>query len=98
MLQYLTAGKVVGNPSLVDLNDLSWLIDQNLNEIEKKITMLQIQEVTPVIENGEQEHMHHVQGLESNMDTKQKKHWSMEFINGAIGDGMLCLLKKIMFF
>ncbi|KAG4923561.1 hypothetical protein AAZX31_18G052900 [Glycine max] len=74
MFQYLTAGKIFGNPSLVDLNDLSWLIDQNLNEIEKKITMLQIQEVTPVIENGEQEHMHHVQGLESNMDTKQKKH------------------------
>ena len=73
MLQYLTAGKVVGNPSLVDLNDLSWLIDQNLNEIEKKITMLQIQEVViPVIEN--EGHMNHVQGLESNMDTKKKQH------------------------
>ena len=40
MFQYLTAGKIFGNPSLVDLNDLSWLIDQNLNEIEKSVRVV----------------------------------------------------------
>ncbi|ESW18865.1 hypothetical protein PHAVU_006G077400 [Phaseolus vulgaris] len=70
MFQYLSIGKVFDNPSLIDLNDLSWLIDQNLNEIKKKMTMIQIQEVSSVTENGgEHGFMHHVQGRESKIDT-----------------------------
>lgn len=53
MFQYLTFRKIFDNPSLMDFTDLSWAIDQNLNEIEKKINRIQIQEVTPIIENGE---------------------------------------------
>ncbi|CAJ1960570.1 unnamed protein product [Sphenostylis stenocarpa] len=69
MFQYLSVGRVFDNPSLVDLNDLSWLIDQKLNEIKKKMTMIQIQEVAPVTENeGEQGYMHHVQGPESKIN------------------------------
>ncbi|RDX88810.1 Agamous-like MADS-box protein AGL80, partial [Mucuna pruriens] len=75
MFQYLTLGKIFDNPSLIDLNDLLWLINLNLNEIEKNINKIQIQEVTPIIENGgPQGHLHHVQGLETNMDTVQKRY------------------------
>ncbi|XP_020211435.1 agamous-like MADS-box protein AGL80 [Cajanus cajan] len=75
IFQYLTIGGIFDNPSLIDLNDISWLIDHNLNEIEKKINRIQIQEVTPMIENeGERGFMHHVQGLESDMNTFQRQH------------------------
>ncbi|KAL2333065.1 hypothetical protein Fmac_014278 [Flemingia macrophylla] len=74
IFQYLTVGGIYDNPSLIDLNDISWLIDYNLNEIEKKINRIQIEEVqqAPMIENeGDQQqaYMHHVQGLESGINT-----------------------------
>jgi len=71
MYQYLSVGRVFDNPSLIDLNDLSWLIDQNLNEIKKKMTIMQVQEVTPVTKNG---CMHRVHGQESKIDTIQNQH------------------------
>lgn len=75
MFQYLAVGKIFNNPSLIGLNDLSWMVDQKLNEIEKKIIMVKIQEETSMIENGEQKHMrHHVQVPENNMDIKQRQH------------------------
>ncbi|KAG2394998.1 hypothetical protein LR48_Vigan09g135900 [Vigna angularis] len=75
MFQYLNVGRVYDNPSLIDLNDLSWLIDQNLNEIKKKMTMIQIQEGAPVTENGgERGHMHHAQGPENRTDTIQNQY------------------------
>ena len=88
MFHYLTIGKIFNNPNLIDLNYLSWLIDQNLNEIEKKINRILTQEVTPVIENGgEKAYTNHVPGQGSNMNAMQK-HWSMEFI--MVVPGMRC--------
>ncbi|QCD91395.1 Transcription factor [Vigna unguiculata] len=44
-------------------------------EVQRKITMIQIQEGAPVTENGEEHgYMHHVQGLENNIDTIQNQH------------------------
>ncbi|XP_027337505.1 agamous-like MADS-box protein AGL80 [Abrus precatorius] len=51
MFEYLTAGKIFDNASMMDLNDLSCLIDQNLKEIERNING-QVQEVAPMIENA----------------------------------------------
>ncbi|XP_061356948.1 agamous-like MADS-box protein AGL80 [Gastrolobium bilobum] len=95
MFQYLGAGKIFDNANMTDLNDISWLIDQNLKDIERKINQSQAQEGTLVAENGsetvsgeKQVHMDHDQGLETNMDAMQKQNWSMNFINGG-GDEML---------
>ncbi|KAK7305526.1 hypothetical protein VNO77_43432 [Canavalia gladiata] len=94
MLQYLTVGKIFNNPSLIDLNDLSCLIDQNLKEIERKMNMNQDQVETPVVEiggetmninGGEQAPINHVQGIDTNVDTMQNQPWSMDFANGAGG-------------
>ena len=46
MFQCLSAGEVLNNVNMIDLNDLSWLIDQNLKEINRKINRIQGQEGT----------------------------------------------------
>ncbi|KAJ4721768.1 agamous-like MADS-box protein AGL80 [Melia azedarach] len=40
MFQGLTAGKVLQGLNMLDLNDLGWIVDQNLKEISKRIVML----------------------------------------------------------
>ncbi|XP_027337506.1 agamous-like MADS-box protein AGL80 [Abrus precatorius] len=96
MFECLNTGKICDNASMIDLNDLSWLIDQNLKEIERNMSRMQIQEVTPIIENGgetmnggQQVNMDNVQVPETNMDNMQRQHWTSEFINGVVGDDML---------
>ncbi|KAI4307677.1 hypothetical protein L6164_030840 [Bauhinia variegata] len=40
MHQYLGAGKILHNMSMIDLNDLSWIMDRNMKEINRRIDML----------------------------------------------------------
>ncbi|CAL5213104.1 unnamed protein product [Lathyrus oleraceus] len=40
MFQYLSAGNVMDNISMADLNDMAWLIDQYLKEINRRVEML----------------------------------------------------------
>ncbi|XP_057430539.1 agamous-like MADS-box protein AGL80 [Lotus japonicus] len=40
MFQCLSAGKILHNINMVDLNDLAWLIDQNLKDINRRIEVL----------------------------------------------------------
>ncbi|KAK7305528.1 hypothetical protein VNO77_43434 [Canavalia gladiata] len=100
MFQYLNGGRnIFDNATLIDLNDLSWMIDQNLKEIERNINRIQSQEVTSMVQNGgepiniggHQPHMDPVQMLETTttMDNMQHQPWSMEFMNGVFGDEML---------
>lgn len=79
MLPYLNLGDVSCSPNMIDLNDFSHLIDQNLKEIERKINTSQSQEVKPIAENGgetmgieEKAPMNHVQGIKINADAIQK--------------------------
>ncbi|XP_058735389.1 agamous-like MADS-box protein AGL80 [Vicia villosa] len=40
MFQYLSGGNVMNNISMADLNDMAWLIDQYLKEINRRVEML----------------------------------------------------------
>ncbi|KAK7302129.1 hypothetical protein RJT34_13009 [Clitoria ternatea] len=93
MLHYLSGGKMFDDASMLDMNDLSWLIDQNLKEIDRMLN--RTQEVNPN-DGGEQQkqeaaHVDHVQQEITNVDVMQKEHhWPlMGFFNGAVGDEML---------
>nr|KYP37705.1 Agamous-like MADS-box protein AGL80 [Cajanus cajan] len=52
MLQYLNAGNIFDNANMIDLNDISRLIDKNMGEIERKNSISQVQEMTQNVENG----------------------------------------------
>ncbi|RDX92288.1 Agamous-like MADS-box protein AGL80, partial [Mucuna pruriens] len=52
MFQHFNAGNNFGNADIIDLNDISYMTDQNLEEIHMKINMSQAQEVTPLVQNG----------------------------------------------
>ncbi|RDX91375.1 Agamous-like MADS-box protein AGL80, partial [Mucuna pruriens] len=85
MFQYFNDGNIFDKANMIDLNDLSHMIDQILEEIGRKNNMSQTQEEIPIVENGgkpmiqgEQEFVTHVQGL-------------VDIINGGGGDEMLTL-------
>ena len=40
MYQYLSAGKVLHNMTMIDLNDLAWLVEQNLKDVNRRIETL----------------------------------------------------------
>lgn len=40
MFQYLSAGKIMHSISMVDLNDLAWLIDQYLKDVNRRVEVL----------------------------------------------------------
>ncbi|KAK4275004.1 hypothetical protein QN277_018150 [Acacia crassicarpa] len=40
MYQYLSAGKVLHNMTMIDLNDLAWLVEQNLKDVNRRIEAL----------------------------------------------------------
>jgi hypothetical protein len=40
MFQYLSADKIMPNISMVDLNDMAWLIDQYLKDINRRVESL----------------------------------------------------------
>ncbi|KAK7387366.1 hypothetical protein VNO78_28115 [Psophocarpus tetragonolobus] len=99
MFQYLSAGKIMHNISMVDLNDLAWLIDQNLKDINRRIEVLnknapsQTQVAAPVVpdvvakieDKGQVSHGHG-QGFDINMDLMQKQNWFMNLMNSGGGN------------
>ncbi|KAG4975091.1 agamous-like MADS-box protein AGL80 [Glycine soja] len=100
MFQYLSAGKIMHNISMVDLNDLAWLIDQNLKDINRRIEVLtknvqsQPQIAAPVVtdvvakvEDNGQGSQHGQQGFDINVDLMQKQNWFMNLMNNGSGGG-----------
>lgn len=88
MFQSLT-GKALLSLNMMDLNDLGWLIEQNLKEISKRIETLNNNNIaTPssnavVKNNGETSH--HVEkssGVDQmNMEAMQKQQWFLDLMN-----------------
>ncbi|KAK7290225.1 hypothetical protein RIF29_04494 [Crotalaria pallida] len=103
MFQCLSAGKILQNLSMVDLNDLVWLIDQNLKDINRRIEVLtkkaqsQPQIVAPMVTSGVAKIEEKVQvsyghglDLDMNMDIMQKQNWFTNLLNsGGGGDEAL---------
>lgn len=84
-------GEGLENLSIVDLNDMGWLIEKNIAEIEEKIKSLQQHENKPppppqVMIKTEQNHFHDHQAAKMNtidlgMDaTQNQQQWLMEFL------------------
>lgn len=82
MFQCLNAGQIFESVNMSDLNDLSWLIDLNLKQIERKIDETQVKEV---VENRVENINGMEQGMMNNVDVMQRQNWSMDF-NNNIGD------------
>ncbi|OIV95714.1 hypothetical protein TanjilG_01508 [Lupinus angustifolius] len=102
MFQCLSAGKILPNISMVDLNDLAWLIDQNLKDINRRIETLtkkaqsQAQIVAPVVPDvaakiEEKEEGCHGNGLDldMNIDAMEKQNWFTNLLNNGGGDEAL---------
>ena len=71
MFQCLSAGEVFDSANMIDLNDLSWLIDQNLKDVNRKINRIQGQEGSTdevVAINGEQEQVEAMQKQPCSVD------------------------------
>ncbi|XP_027337523.1 agamous-like MADS-box protein AGL80 [Abrus precatorius] len=97
MFQYLSAGKIMHNISMVDLNDLAWLIDQNLKDINRRIEVLtknaqsQVQMPPPMVTDGvakieDKAQGSHGQGFDMNMDLMQKQNWFINLMNSGGGN------------
>ncbi|CAJ1960578.1 unnamed protein product [Sphenostylis stenocarpa] len=93
--QYLSARDNLDKASIIDLNDISFMTDQKLAEIRRKITTRQAQLMTPVTENegeplnqGEQAQVNHV---DTNVDATQNLNWSMDFISADGGNEILTM-------
>jgi len=90
--QFLSSMDNLGKASILDLNDISIVTEQKLEEIRRR----KAQMVTPVAENGgetltqgEQAQENHVQELNTNVDATQNLNWSMDFINAGGGNEIL---------
>lgn len=99
MFQYLGDDKTMQNISMLDLNDMAWLIDQYLKDINRRVGMLskngqgQSQMVAPTMvtngvakieDSGQGSYGSHV--LDMNMDVMQSHHWFMNLMNNSGGD------------
>ncbi|KAE9594415.1 hypothetical protein Lal_00001409 [Lupinus albus] len=102
MFQCLSAGKILPNISMVDLNDLAWLIDQNLKDINRRVEILtkkaqsQAQIVAPLVSDvaakiEEKEEGCHGNGLDldMNIDVMEKQNWFTNLLNSGGGDEAL---------
>jgi len=108
MFQYLNAKNNFENSRMIDLNDISNLIDQNLEKIENNISISQSQKVKTIAENGGETMsslVNHVIGLETHVEAMQHHNLSMDLNNGygkTIGWGyvlsaslkLICPFKK----
>ncbi|KAL1365398.1 hypothetical protein HN51_013435 [Arachis hypogaea] len=99
MFQYLGEGNIMHNVNMLDLNDLAYLIDQYLKDINRRIELLtresQSQSQPPMppppvvkdeVANVEEEGQgsHAQQGLNINMDSMQpKENWFVNLMSGA---------------
>ncbi|XP_004505405.1 agamous-like MADS-box protein AGL80 [Cicer arietinum] len=94
MFQNLSAGKIMPNISMVDLNDMAWLIDQYLKEINRRVETLvknsqgqaQLAPLPMVTNIGMTKIEEKAQGshghvLDMNMDVMQKQHWFMNLLD-----------------
>jgi hypothetical protein len=102
MFQYLSADPVMHNISMVDLNDMAWLIDQYLKDINRRVEMLsrngqgqgqtQMVVAPTMVANGVPKIEENGQGshgqhvLDMNMDVMQKQHFFMNLMNNSGGD------------
>ncbi|KAM4107911.1 hypothetical protein ACB094_03G003400 [Castanea mollissima] len=77
MFQSLT-GKSLHNLTMMDLNDLGWLIDQNLKNIYRRIG--QLNKVAQKQVQGEPAAAK-TDGTMMNMDTMQRQQWFMDMMN-----------------
>ncbi|KAL5076916.1 hypothetical protein RYX36_015900 [Vicia faba] len=99
MFQYLSSDKTMQNISMLDLNEMAWLIDQYLKDINRRVEKLskngqgQSQMVAPTMvtngvakieDSGQGSHDCHV--LDMNMDAMHKQHWFMNLMNNSGGD------------
>lgn len=94
MFQSLT-GRGLQNFSIMDLNDLGWLIEQNLKDINHRIQKLNQEAETqgqgapaviPAVTDGmprrtENVHPDQRSALEMNMETMQRQQWFMDLTN-----------------
>ncbi|PNX95367.1 agamous-like mads-box protein agl80-like [Trifolium pratense] len=83
MFQCVNAAHIIGNVGLNDLNDLSWMIDQNLKQIERRTNETQAEEV---VENRDENVIGSEQGMENNVDAMQSQQWSLDFTSNNFGD------------
>ncbi|CAJ1960573.1 unnamed protein product [Sphenostylis stenocarpa] len=94
--QYLTVGNNLESTNLIDLNDISFLADQCLEDITKKITVRKAQMLIPenggeTVTQGAQAQVNHVQGPYTSVDAMQTLNWSTDIINGDGANEMLAL-------
>ncbi|CAK7340659.1 unnamed protein product [Dovyalis caffra] len=87
MFQCLT-GKSLQNLNMMDLNDLGWMIDQNLKEINKRFDTLkretnsQVAAVSVAGPSGEHPSQKaEVLTFEVNNDNMQRQQWFMDLLN-----------------
>ncbi|GAU12590.1 hypothetical protein TSUD_132000 [Trifolium subterraneum] len=78
MFQCLNAAQIIDNVGMNDLKDLSWMIDQNLKQIERRIDETQAEEV---VANHAENVIVREQGMENNVDAMQSQHWPLDFTN-----------------
>ncbi|XP_028768732.1 agamous-like MADS-box protein AGL80 [Neltuma alba] len=97
MYQYLSAGKVLHNMTMIDLNDLAWLVEQNLKDVNRRIETLdkraQSQRATDVAaiaaadaaaRSRDKAKVEHVDGMEvAGGDAMPKQQWYMDMMNGG---------------
>ncbi|KAK7333126.1 hypothetical protein VNO80_29890 [Phaseolus coccineus] len=97
--QYITVGNNLESANIIDLNDISFLADQCLEDITKKIIARKAQMVTPavaenggqIVTHGEQAQVNHVQGPYTDVDAIQNLNWSTDIINAGAANEMLAL-------
>jgi len=100
--QYITVGNNLENANIIDLNDISFLADQCLEDITKKINARKAQMQTPVAENVGEAVIHHVEPAQmmnhlqgpytTNLEAMQNMNWSADLISaGAAANEMLAL-------
>ncbi|KAG4994375.1 hypothetical protein JHK84_031333 [Glycine max] len=99
MCQYFASWNNLDNANIIDQNDITLLANKKL-EITKKNEILQVQEVTPAIENGGETMTEGEQTLVANVDAMPNLNWSNDNIDDGDGDGIdvkigRCLLKKV---
>ncbi|KAB2072151.1 hypothetical protein ES319_A08G271900v1 [Gossypium barbadense] len=95
MFQNLIGKAGILGLNVVDLNDLAWLIDQNLKEIAKRVDVLAKTSLNPQGQGGSSSSVavppmvtpevaitgDMVQGEVNNMDWMQRQQWIMELMN-----------------
>ncbi|WJX31919.1 hypothetical protein P8452_20305 [Trifolium repens] len=83
MFQCLNAAQSIDNVGMNDVKDLSWVIDQNLKQIGRRIDETQAE---VVVEN----HAKNVIGMEqrmgNNVDAMQSQDWTLDFNNNNFGN------------